>query len=160
MKTLENPVAAMNDVASNDGRKTRGRPFQPGNRLGRGRPAGSRNRATLVLDALAEGEAEMLLRTVLEQAKAGDTRAAEMVLARVWPVRRGRPATLSLPPIRAVSDVVAALGAVADAMAVGKVTPEEASAVAGVLEVHRRAVETVDLEKRLHRLEQTLGTAR
>jgi hypothetical protein len=97
---------------------------------------------------------------VLEQAKAGDTRAAEMVLARVWPVRRRRPVTLTLPPIKAAVDVVAALGAVTDAMAVGELTPEEASAVAGVLEVHRRAVETVDLEKRLHRLEQTLGTAR
>jgi hypothetical protein len=160
MKALENPVAAMNDVASNDGRKTRGRPFQPGNRLGRGRPAGSRNRATLILDALAEGEAEMLLRTVLEQAKDGDTRAAEMVLARVWPVRRGRPVTLSLPPIRGAVDVVAALGAVADAMAIGELTLEEASAAAGVIEANRRAVETADLDERLRRLEQTLGAAR
>jgi hypothetical protein len=83
-----------------------------------------------------------------------------MVLSRVWPVRRGRPVTLSLPPIKAAVDVVAAaLGAVADAMTAGELTPEEASAVAGVLEAHRRAIETADLDERLRRLEQALGTA-
>ena len=59
-----------------------------------------------------------------------------------------------------VADVVVALGAVADAMAAGELTPDEACAVAGVLKVHRRAVEAVDLDVRLRRLEQTLGTAR
>jgi hypothetical protein len=147
-------------TASNDGRKTRGRPFQPGNRLGRGRPAGSRNAASVLLDKLAEGECEALLRTVLEQAKAGDTRAAEVVLARVWPVRRGRPVALSLPPIKTAADVVAALGAVADAMAAGALTPEEASAVAGVFEAKRKAIETAALEDRVHRMEQTLGAGR
>jgi hypothetical protein len=49
-------------------------------------------------------------------------------------MRRGRPVTLGLPPIKAAVDVVAVLGAVADAMAAGELTPEEASAVAGVLE--------------------------
>jgi hypothetical protein len=66
---------ATSAAASNDGRKTRGRPFQPGNRLGRGRPVGSRNRATLILDAVAGGECEAVLKTMLRQAKAGDTRA-------------------------------------------------------------------------------------
>jgi hypothetical protein len=51
--------------------------------MGRGRPAGSRNRATLILDALAAGEAETLLRTVLQQATAGDMRATELVLSRI-----------------------------------------------------------------------------
>ena len=68
--------------------------------------------------------------------------------------------SLSLPPIKAAVDVVVALGAVADAMAAGELTPEEASAAAGVLEAHRRAVETLNLEERLRRLEQTLSAAR
>ena len=132
----------------------------PGNKVGRGRPSGSRNRASVLLDMFAEGECEAVLRTVLQQATAGDTRAAEIVLSRVWPVRRGRPISLSLPPIKAAVDVVVALGAVADAMAAGELTPEEASAAAGVLEAHRRAVETLNLEERLRRLEQTLSVAR
>jgi|SRR5512132_1843294 hypothetical protein len=80
--------------------------------------------------------------------------------ARVWPVRRGRPVALGLPPIRAVADVVVALGTVADAMAAGELTPDEASAVAGVLEAKRKAVETAELDERRRRLAQTLGTAR
>ena len=64
---------------------------------------------------------------------------------------------LSLPPIKTAADVVAALGAVADAMAAGELTPEEASAVSGVFEAKRKAIETAALEDRVQRLEQTLG---
>ena len=67
---------------------------------------------------------------------------------------------LSLPPIKTAADVVAALGAVADAMAAGELTPEEASAIAGVFEAKRKAIETAALEDRVHRLEQTLGAGR
>jgi len=64
-------------------------------------------------------------------------RAAELVLARVWPVRRGRPVSLPLPPIETASDVVKALGTVATAVGAGEITPEEGTAVAGVLEIKR-----------------------
>ena len=53
-----------------------------------GRRPGSRNRASLVLDALADGEAESVLQAMVERAKQGDLRAAEFVLARAWPARR------------------------------------------------------------------------
>ena len=69
---------------------------QSGNPAGR-RP-GSRNRASLVLDALADGEAEAVLEAMVERAKQGDLKAAELVLARAWPVRKGRPVSLDLPP--------------------------------------------------------------
>lgn len=135
-------------------RKVRGKPFEPGNPGGPGRPAGSRNRATLLLDQLADGEAEAVLRRQLKKAKAGDCRAAEMVLSRVWPVRRGRLISLSLPPIKVAADVVNALGALADAVVTGSITPEEGQAVAGVLEAKRKAIETTALEARVTALEQ------
>ena len=72
-------------------------------------------------------------------------RAAEMVLARIWPVKRGRPVSLMLPPTKAAADIVAALGAIADAVATGDVTPDEGHAVAGILEAKRKAIETVEL---------------
>ena len=81
-------------------------------------------------------------------------RAADLVLSRIWPVRKGRPITLELPPIETAADIVSALGKVADAVAAGDVTPDEASAVAHVLEVKRRAIETADLESRISALEK------
>ncbi|MBL8668995.1 MAG: hypothetical protein JNM48_16190 [Rhodospirillales bacterium] len=118
------------------------RPFQPGNRHGRGRPAGSRNRATLLLDQLAAGEGENILKKVLEKAQEGDLKAAELLLARIWPPRRGRPVRLSLPPTDTATGVDAALATVIGAVAAGEVTPEEAGAIAGLLETKRRAIET------------------
>ena len=80
----------MNETATNNAPITRGRPFEPGNAGGPGRPEGSRNKATIILDALADGEAEAVLRKVIEAAMSGDLKAAEIVLSRVWPPRKGR----------------------------------------------------------------------
>ena len=128
--------------------------FKPGNPGGPGRPTGSRNAATLLLDQLAEGDAQAVLEKQLELAKGGDQRAAEIVLSRVWPVRKGRPVTLAIPPITTAADIVAALGAVANAMAAGEVTPDEAASVASVLEVKRRSIETADLAARIEAIEK------
>ena len=129
--------------------------FKPVNRAKpNGRPAGSRNKATVLLDQMAEGDATEILATVTTAAKAGDLRAAEILLSRIWPVRKGRPVALDLPALESAADVVSALSVVAAAMASGDITPEEAQAVAAVLEGKRRAVETVALEARIAVLEQ------
>ena len=43
------------------------------------------------------------------------------------------------------------------AMARGEITPDDASTIASVLEARRRALETVELEKRLDILEKAKG---
>lgn len=118
-----------------------------------GKPKGVRNRATVILDALAEQGAAEVLKQVIEEAKAGDMRAAEILLTRIWPARKGRPVELDFPPIETAADIVKALGAVTDAVGRGDISPEEGQAVAAVLETKRRAIETVDLEARLTALE-------
>lgn len=128
--------------------------FQPGNNANpSGRPKGSSNRATLLLDSLADGEAEEILKKVLEAAKSGDARAQEMILARVWPARKSRKVAFTLPPMEKVSDLVTGLQSVLDATANGDLTPDEAATIGGLIETKRRALETVELEARLSRLE-------
>lgn len=61
---------------------------------------------------------------------------------------------LELPVIETASDIAAALGRVTNAVAAGELSPEEGAAVASILEVQRRAVETVEFERRLVALEQ------
>lgn len=140
-----------------------GRPWQKGvsgNPAGPG--TGSRNRASLIQDRMADGEAEAVLQAVLKAAKAGDTTAAKLLLDRMWPARKGRAVTLDLPALTTAGDVTLALSATIAAMAEGTLSPEEASTVAGVLEVQRRAIETEALEARLAALEaaQPQGTHR
>jgi hypothetical protein len=119
-----------------------------------GRPKGSRHAALLHLDALgAEGAADVL-KKVLEGAKGGDMRAAEILLRRLWPERKGRTIGMDLPVPESSADLVKATAAIVDAVASGDVTPEEGAAVAAIVETHRRAIETEDLERRLAALEE------
>ena len=114
-------------------------------------------RILLALDRVGADNAQAVLEAALKAAKGGDMRAAELILSRVWPARKGRPVSLPLPPMETASGLVAALGAVVAATAAGELTPEEGQAVAGMLEVRRRAFETVDLEGRLAQLEARNG---
>ena len=134
----------------------RGRPFKPGQSGNpRGRPAGSRNKELAALDALGAEAAREVLAATVTAAKRGNSRAAELILSRVWPVRKGRPVALpDLPAIETPADLVRALGSVAEAVASGAITPDEGQAVAAVLEAQRRAVETAELAERVARLEE------
>ena len=130
--------------------------FEPGGPGGPGRPQGSRNKATLALDQIADDAGEDILNKMVEQAKAGDMRAADLVLSRIWPPRKGKPIALSepLPAINSAADVVAALGKVAELVGGGELTPDEGAAVASIIETKRKAIETVELESRVAALEQ------
>ena len=122
-----------------------------------GRRPGSRNRASLVLDALADGEAEAVLEAVVRRAKEGDLKAAEFVLARAWPVRKGRPVALDLSPVSTASGAAAAFGEVLAALAEGRLTPEEAGAVTALLEAHVRALEAAGRRRKHEKMEALLG---
>ncbi len=138
------------------GPKQRGRPFAPGQSGNpAGRRAGSRNTALVALDAIGTAGAEEALRAVVEAATAGDIRAAEILLSRVWPVRKGRPVMLDLPRVTAPEHIVAALADIMDAVASGAVTPDEAAALAGLIDGQRKAIETLELERRVAALEES-----
>ena len=136
-----------------DQRSERGR-FQPG-RSGNpaGKPAGTRHAALVALDAIGQENAAAVLQSVVEAAQTGDMRAAEILLRRAWPERKGRPLQFDLPPMETAGDLVKAMSAISGAMASGTLTTEEAAAAASVLEAHRRAIDTQDLAARVAALE-------
>jgi hypothetical protein len=128
-------------------RKPRGRSSQPGNP---GRPAGSKNRTTQLLERLAEGEAEQILGKVLEKAKAGDDGCLRMLMDRLWPPRRGQPVKLDTPPVKTSADVLNAIVTLWSAIADGHLTPDEASALSLVAE---RSMAVISQQKDLKRIE-------
>lgn len=134
-----------------NGRKTDGT-FAPGNSLG-GRTPGSRNKTTVAVEALLEGEHEALTRAAIDKALDGDTTALRLCLDRIAPPRKDSPVTFELPAIRSVEDAVAASSAILSAVAAGEVTPDEAGRVMSLLTAHKQLVETCDLETRLAALE-------
>ena len=118
-----------------------------------GRQPGCRNRATLAAEALLEGEAQALTRKAIELSLEGDTTALRLCLERIVPQRRSRTVAFETPRIDRVEDLARAIGSIFQEVAGGRLRLDEGSALVGMLESKRRAMETVDLEKRLRALE-------
>jgi hypothetical protein len=55
-----------------------------------GRPRGSRNKATVLAEAMFEGEVEAIVRMAIGKAKEGDITAIRLCLDRVLPRQRHR----------------------------------------------------------------------
>src|ERR1700730_10222968 len=125
---------------------------QSGNPAGPAR--GTRHKITMLAEKLLEDDRDAIVRAVIAAAKGGDPTAMRLCVERLVPLRKGRPVVFDLPAIETAADVANALGAIAGAMAAGELTPDEAGAVAGVIEAKRRAIETVEHEERLRKLEE------
>ncbi len=147
----------MKALAENSAGKQRGRPFPKGTSGNfAGKPKGARHRATIAAETLMSGEADAIVRAVIEKAKTGDMTAAKIILDRVAPIRRGAPLEVDLPAVATTEGVTAALAALVAEMSAGTVTPEEAQTVASVIEAQRKAIETTELESRVLALEERL----
>lgn len=132
-----------------NGRDTAGR-FAAGNA---GRPAGARNRTTLAVLELLEGQAEALTQRAVDLALAGDTTALRLCLERVAPPRKDTPVQFALPQMKTALDAAKAAAAVLQSVAEGDLTPCEAAVVMGLVDAFRRTLETSELEARVAALE-------
>ena len=135
-------------------KKQRGRPFKKG-KSGNpaGRPKGSSCRATILLERMMADDGKKVVQSVISAAIKGDMQAAKMIIDRLVPTPRGRRVLLDLPVIKTAEDVLKALTATVTAMGDGELAPDEAVTVAGVIEIKRRAIETVQLERRIAAIE-------
>jgi hypothetical protein len=103
---------------------------------------------------LMEGEADIVTRKCIELAKAGDMQAMKLFFERIVPPSKGRRIRLDIPPIVTAADCLTAQGVITAAMAAGELSPDEADTMANVVELKRRAIETLEIEKRLDALEK------
>ena len=126
-------------------------PGQSGNPAGKAK--GTRNKTTLAIEALLEGEAVELTRKAIEMAKAGDGPALRMCLDRLAPPRKDAPVSFDLPAIKSVADAVEASSSLLAAVAGGDVTPDEGSRIMLLLTSHKVLVESGEFERRLEALE-------
>ena len=115
-----------------------------------GRPLGSVNRAAQAAVRLLDGEAEALTRKAIELALTGDPIALRLCLDRIVGVRRGRPVEvfgeLDLPPLANARDLAAAMASVAAAATQGAITPDEAVALAQMVERFTRILDAAHVE--------------
>jgi len=141
-------------------RENKAMAFQPGQSGNpAGRPPGARNKTTLAIESLLDGEAEELTRKVISKAKEGDMTALKLVLDRLAPIRKGRPVEIDLPQVTNASDLAKAGAQVTQHLANGDISPEEAQAVMATLDSALRLFEAGELEARIAALEERLASA-
>lgn len=134
--------------------QVRGRPFQAGNRMGRGRPKGSRNKTIKAMQELLDQHAESIMRKCIIQAIQGERVAMRLCVERLFPARRDALVQIPLRGSKTLAEVDASFEALLRALVHGEVTPSEAETISNILENRRRVIETAELEERLRRLEQ------
>jgi hypothetical protein len=130
---------------------TRGRPFEPGNKFGRGRPPGSRNKRTLQASKLFEAHSGALMGMALMKARE-DPQMLKLLISRM-PRQRALSVKFAFPPLKSLEDCDRASEIVIHKAAAGKISWGDALEVTAVIETRRRILETRDLERRVAMLE-------
>jgi hypothetical protein len=134
-------------------KKTPANPFQPGNTFGRGRPHGSRNKATLVLQEMLDDHGESITRKCALLAMQGDPTALRLCMERLIPPKKDHAVIFKGLPTTSAREVAAAMDAVLRDMAVGQITPAESQMIMASLEGRHRIIRSVDHEARMDKLE-------
>ena len=134
----------------------RGRPFEPGNKFGRGRPRGSRNKKTLLIQGLLDEYAPSLIRKALVLAMGGDGTVLRVFLDRLLPRPQDSPVKMGRLPMNTAEELLESHETVMKKLASGALTPIQARQIVAVLEIRHQLIETQDLVRRVTALEQTL----
>jgi len=131
-----------------DGRFPKGQSGNP-----KGKPKGTRNRTTVISQNLLEGEAEALVRKVVQLALEGDLTCLRICLERLVPPKKEAPIEIDLPEIGAIAYIPKLFAALTAKPSEG-ITPSEARTVIDLAESVRKSLVMTEFEQRLYALEE------
>ena len=147
----------MAEISAKKAAKPRGKPWKPGESGNpKGKPKGVRSKATQLTEQMVGNQAEQIVQRVIDGALAGDAVCLRLCMERLSPPMKDRPVNADLPALRDAVDVLTASAAVLQMVGNGDLTPSEGSALAGLVDGCRKAIETQELEKRIAALEQSV----
>jgi hypothetical protein len=121
-----------------------------------GRPAGSRNKASLATENMFLDEADRLSRKCIKLAMKGNIQALKLCIERICPVRRDTPIRVQLPRVKTIEDSVKLTTDLLDKVAAGELTPSQGELLSRMIEKHIKVLQLNDLEARLQQLEERL----
>jgi hypothetical protein len=131
----------------------RGRPFEPGNKCGRGRPRGSRNKVTGAARKLVAQYGEAIVRKAILEALKDDSKARIALL----PYALGRPGDLPVNvgalKTATAEELAESAEIVLQQVAAGKLTADQGQRIGELIELRRRTLETQEFARRLAALE-------
>ena len=132
----------------------RGRPFEPGNQIGCGRPRGSRNKRTLIGKELLDEHAEAVVRKALVLALKGDTTLLRLFLTYILPRPQDSPVATGPLPMATIEDREKTFTTVIDKVAAGNLSLDQSHDIVDLMAARCRLIQTEELEARVRKLEQ------
>jgi hypothetical protein len=135
---------------------TRGRPFKPGNKSGKGRPKGSRNKRTLTANQMLDENREAIFQKVIEQALAGDGALLRTLLGYLMPQPKEQPVNIGPLRMSTAANLVQSNETVLKKVVSGQITVSQATQISEIIEKRRRLFETQILSDRVGALERSL----
>jgi hypothetical protein len=132
--------------------------FKPGNKCGKGRPEGSRNKVSIAAINFLKDEETALSRKAIELALNGNTQLLQFCMSRILPPPpKDIPIKLEgMPVCKDIQSSVNLSLYVLEKLADGSVTPTQATMISGVVEKHLRCLQLTDIEQRLSVIEESL----
>jgi hypothetical protein len=122
--------------------------------------AGVPNRVTAEVRTLAREHGPAAIQELARLAKEAQSEQARIsacnaLLDRAYGrSQASQPVELDLPDTSTIDGITRSLRAILEATAAGKISPAEAQSLSSVVEIQRKAIETLELEARIVRLEQ------
>ena len=133
--------------------------FEKGNRGGPGRVRGSRNRATLMREAITKAAGQdglvAVLRAMMTKARGGDVPAARLMLPLLWPA--GTFVKIELPTANDAAGIAAGQACLIGLASNEEISLEDGDRFSAMLENRRRALETVEIERNLRQTQENLA---
>ena len=134
----------------------RGRPFEPGNKFGRGRPKGSPNKKKPLAQKILDENAPAIMALAINTARDDDKMLRTLI--RELGRRMGdRPVKLGRLPMNTLTDLDQASATILGKVTAGKISISEGVAVCGMIELRRQVLAGVELETRVAKLEGSHG---
>ncbi|MEO8591972.1 MAG: DUF5681 domain-containing protein [Candidatus Solibacter sp.] len=112
-----------------------------------GRPLGSRNRSTLLVEALLCDEAQALTRKLIETALEGDISALRLCIERLAPIRKERSIELKLSPIQNEQQALDSMNTVVTSIGEGRITPHEGESIVNILAAQTKLFMGAELQR-------------
>ena len=132
----------------------RGRPFEPGNKFGRGRPRGSRNKRTLIAQQLLDEHAEPIVRKAMILALQGDSRLLQSLLSYILPRRKDAPLKTAKLRTATTEELSESFEQILKKVSSGEITLSQARELVVLMEARRDMVKTEEFDKRLRVVEK------
>ena len=138
---------------------SRGHPFEPGNKIGRGRPKGSPNKKTPRAQELFEQNSAAIMALAINRCRE-DPSMLKMMASRIVPRQRELPVKIGGRLLtNTLQDLDRASELTLQKATAGKISLSEARDISNMIEIRRRVLVARDVDRRLSALENGGGLA-